>query len=248
MQVDLIQYTPDPLQIIYTACRTCYSSSEINNIYNSINNIQAYADNNKIEKMKELVLKVLNSGHDSVLEHAYLTFTIDGISRSCANQLVRHRHCSYSQQSLRYVKIKEDLDELERIKYENNTQKQLYNVCDKYFVNPYNIDKDFVNYFIFANNCLDSLINYIRLIERGANPEDARGVLGLNFQTNIMMSCNLREFIHICNLRLCKRAQKEIREMTQNMVNEVNKNIEYEFLKPLIVSKCKTCTEVNKCT
>ena len=247
MQVDLIQYTPDPLQIIYTACRACYSSSEVNKIYSSVNNIQALNSENKLEEMKELVLRVLNSGHNSVLEHIYLTFTIDGISRASANQLVRHRHCSYSQQSLRYVEVKEDLDELETIKYENNTHEQLYDVCDKYFVNPYNINNDELKYFIFANNCLDSLINYTRLICSGAKPEDARGVLGLNFKTNIMMSCNLREFIHICNLRLCKRAQGEIREMTQKMVKEVNKNIEYEFLKPFLKAKCKTCTEVNKC-
>ena len=47
----------------------------------------------------------LESGHDSVAEHWTATFAIEGISRACSHQLVRHRMASYSQQSQRYVKM-----------------------------------------------------------------------------------------------------------------------------------------------
>ena len=239
MQARLIAKTELPIDVMYTACRTCYSKLTSGEIWETIHDE---------DKMKKLILKVLGSGHFSVAEHINFTFVLDGISRACANQLVRHRHCSFSQQSLRYVEIKEDIEELELIKYENNTHEQLYKLCNKYFINPYSINKDELKYFTFSNYCLDSLINYTILIDSGAEPEDARGILGLNFKTNMVVTMNLREFIHICNERLCMRAQTEIREIVQQMVNNVLFHKEFQFLKPFFIPKCKTCTEADKCT
>ena len=47
--------------------------------------------------------RIINRGHLSVIEHASATFRINEISRACANQLVRHRHFSFSQKSQRYT-------------------------------------------------------------------------------------------------------------------------------------------------
>ena len=80
-------------------------------------------------------------------------------------------------------------------------------------------------------------------MDNGAKPEDARGVLGLNFKTNIVMTCNLREFIHICNERLCKRSQDEIRKMVQLMVDNILFYREFQFLKEFFIPKCKACNE-----
>ena len=46
---------------------------------------------------------VIDVGHFAVLEHASVTFYVTGISRSCAHELVRHRHLSFSQLSQRYA-------------------------------------------------------------------------------------------------------------------------------------------------
>jgi len=46
---------------------------------------------------------IIDVGHFAVLEHASVSFYITGISRSCAHELVRHRHFSYSQLSQRFV-------------------------------------------------------------------------------------------------------------------------------------------------
>lgn len=46
---------------------------------------------------------IIDVGHFAVLEHASVSCYITGISRSCAHELVRHRHFSYSQLSQRYV-------------------------------------------------------------------------------------------------------------------------------------------------
>lgn len=48
---------------------------------------------------------LLAVGHDSVLEHATVTFYITGISRSCTHELIRHRHFSFSQLSQRFVQV-----------------------------------------------------------------------------------------------------------------------------------------------
>lgn len=234
MQIKLISKTQLPIDVMYTACRTCYSSKNSVELWNNINDD---------DKMKKLILKVLKSGHQSIAEHVNFTFAISEISRACANQLERHRHCSYSQQSLRYVEIKEDFDEiLEMVNHKDYTIK-LYALCEKYFINPYNKDKELDLYNEFAEYAIDTLSSYLGLIKSGAKPEDARGVLGLNFKTNLVMTCNLRELIHICNERLCLRAQNEIREMTQKMVNEVLFDNDLKFLKEFLVPKCKNCTE-----
>ena len=48
---------------------------------------------------------LISIGHESPLEHVSFTFAVEGISRACSHQIVRHRIASYSQQSQRYVKL-----------------------------------------------------------------------------------------------------------------------------------------------
>ena len=256
MKINLIQKTQNPLEVVWTACRTCYSDKESSELYEEsycgIKNINpAYDDGtwkelnqDFKEKQQKLVHKVLDSDHKSICRHVYFTFCLDGISRACANQLERHTAgFAYSQQSLRYVEIKD-----ENILYEDIcclSQSDINNLVSKYFEIPYGKDEDL--YDIFADNCFKNLQGYRELIKFGAKPEDARGILGLNFKTNVVCSCNLEAFIHLCNLRLCSRAQAEIQEMVQLMKKEILKHDEYKFLAKYLVPKCKTCTEKMKC-
>jgi len=242
MQVKLISNTASPLEVLYTSARTCYSSDTASIIYHdAIYEVEE-------DKKRELVLKVLRSGHRSIARHINLTFTIDGISRATANQLVRHQAgMAYSQQSLRYVKIKEDYEELMALIYVDNLDNEAYKMCDKYFVNPYDIDKENHLYHCFAEYSIEALTSYLALIRDGAKAEDARGVLGLNFKTNMVVTCNLEAFIHLCELRLCSRSQKEIRTMVSKMVDEVLSIDDYKFLTEFLCAKCATCTEERKC-
>lgn len=95
MKVKLLAYTPNPLNIIQTACKTCYSA---------VGPIELAGQN--IINMK-LIEQVYKSGHLSTFEHVNFTFAIEAISRACSHQLVRHRHASFSQQSQRYVNMSE---------------------------------------------------------------------------------------------------------------------------------------------
>ena len=82
MKVTLIQATPNQVETIAQIASICYDSNP--------------------KFPMGLVKHLYNNGHMSVMEHIYFTFKIEGISRACSHQLVRHRHCSFTQRSQRY--------------------------------------------------------------------------------------------------------------------------------------------------
>lgn len=137
------------------------------------------------------------SGHDSVLEHIYFTFHISGVSRSLLAQLSRHRHISLSVQSQRYVRYEDGID----------------------FVNP-NF-KSIASEFLFERNLYDIERAYMKLLENGEKPEDARAILPNACCTELCMTANARALIEASHLRLCNRAQEEIRTMFQELKKQV---------------------------
>ena len=191
MKVTLVQATPNPIQTIATIASICY-------------------DSNPSNPMK-LVEHCYKNGHHSVFEHIYFTFKIEGISRACSHQLVRHRHCSFTQRSQRYC-------------YEDGFGA----------VKPNSIsDIDEIDGYTALLCEIET--NYIELTALGIPIEDARYILPNACETSLYLSCNLRELIHMCNERLCRRAQWEIRELVQQMVYCVNADLRF-----MLVPKCKS--------
>lgn len=94
MNVELIQYTPDPEKVVAAAARLCYSPDPVPELLERLSD----------EKVAEFVRKLYSMGHLSTFEHISFQFSIDGVSRALSHQLVRHRIASYSQRSQRYVK------------------------------------------------------------------------------------------------------------------------------------------------
>src|ERR1700675_2478074 len=89
--------------VIYTACRTCYSEQDPQEIFR-----RALAGDFDPIKMQKLIGSVIESGHGSTIEHVVFTFAISGVSRTLSHQLVRHRAgLAFDQQSQRYLKYKE---------------------------------------------------------------------------------------------------------------------------------------------
>ncbi|BCR06508.1 flavin-dependent thymidylate synthase [Desulfuromonas versatilis] len=185
MLVQLLTHTPDPEQVVAAAARLCYSASSIEQLLE------------KSRTDREAFLqKILSLGHLSVLEHACFTFGIEGISRACSHQLVRHRIASYSQQSQRYVSHKERFAA----------------------VTPPSIAAQPA-----LRERFDSLLDeihqvYGQLLEAGIPAEDARFVLPNAAETKIVVSMNGRELRHFFALRCCRRAQWEIRAMAVEML------------------------------
>ena len=178
------------------------------------------------EKMLKLISRVVSSGHYSTIEHIQVSFAISNVSRACTHQLVRHRHMSFSQKSQRYVKEKGQFD----------------------FIIPPTIDRnpELKEKFVKFMNEISKV--YCEFTEAGIPAEDARAVLPNAAATSIVASLNLREMIHLANLRLCTRAQYEIRTMVKMMCEALV--AEEPWLKPYLVPKCERlgfCDENKSC-
>lgn len=190
MRVDLISHTRDPERTVASAMRLCYSASDIENIIQKL-------DQNETSR---LIRKVLKLGHLSVLEHASFTFAIEGISRACSHQLVRHRMASFSQQSQRYVRMQN---------FDHTIPPAILN-NDK-ILNDYNTVIDNIKQ------------QYEKLLEFGISAEDARYILPNSTETKLIMTANARSLMNFFELRLCTRAQWEIRHLAELMLIEVRK-------------------------
>ncbi len=177
-------------------------------------------------KMLKLIERVISSGHYSTIEHIQVSFAISNVSRACTHQLVRHRHMSFSQKSQRYVKEKGQFD----------------------YIIPPTIDKNPELKEKFEQFMTKISEQYQEFVEAGVPAEDARAVLPNATTTSLVTSLNLREMIHLANLRLCSRAQYEIRTMVKMMCDELVK-VE-PWLKPYLVPKCERlgfCDEDKSC-
>lgn len=241
MQVKIITGTHNPVDTMWIAARTCYSAEGPIEMFES-KKLKVQCSN------WALVESVLKSGHTSIAEHVNLTFAIEGISRACSHQLVRHRHCTFSQQSQRYVEIKETLTDIQDYLYEINnntvvsedTIRSFKQVLSKYFVG---VDDDTYYNYGLALKC------YLQVIQEGWKPEDARSFLPNAAKTNLVMTCNLRELMHICDLRLCNRAQDEIRQLVRLIKAEVQNNYD-ERIASLLMPQCDRlgfCPEGKRC-
>ena len=93
LRVSLLQHTPDPDRAVAIAGRLCYAPVSAADLKQDMSD----------EDVAKLVRILVRSGHHSALEHASFSFAVDGVSRACTHQLVRHRVASYNQQSQRYV-------------------------------------------------------------------------------------------------------------------------------------------------
>ena len=192
MKVTLIQATEKPIETIAKIASICYDSDPKNPI--------------------GLVSHLYRNGHHSVFEHIYFTFKIEGISRACSHQLVRHRHCSFTQRSQRYCS--EDGFET---------------------ITPPSISKSEYGSLDYCEAIWQVNRAYGALQELGLPNEDARYLLPNACATELYLSCNLRELIHIANERLCSRAQWEIRELVAQMVSLVDTSLQF-----MLVPKCKS--------
>lgn len=176
------------------------------------------------EKLKEMLKHTILSGHHSVLEHASFTFSIEGVSRVLLAQLTRHRIASYSVQSQRYVKF-------EKIE----------------FTIPPSIKEKPQMEWIFNQLVEMSKRYYDELLANEIPPEDARYILPQCVVTKLVMTMNARELLHFFKLRLCNRAQWEIRDLAHAMlkeVSEVSPDIFY-FAGPSC--KVDVCKEMKPC-
>lgn len=190
MKVVLLRYTPAPEETIALAAKLCYSKSSIEGLKEKISQ----------KDQSDFIEKLMAMGHESVLEHASFTFGIEGVSRVLLAQLTRHRIASFSVQSQRYVS------------YENGFGYIIpESICS--------LGEEAVKQFSEQMETIEGWYTdwQKRLGTGEKSNEDARFVLPNACETRIMVTMNVRELRHFFSLRMCNRAQWEIRNMAEEM-------------------------------
>lgn len=193
LRVSLLQHTPDPDRAVAIAGRLCYAPV-------SAAELQEQMGDDDVAKLVRILVR---SGHHSALEHAAFSFAVDGVSRACTHQLVRHRVASYNQQSQRYVN---------------------FGAADSFIVPP-SIAANPAAEAVFLKAMQAAREAYDELVELGlaegrtreSVQEDARFVLPGAAETKIVVTMNARELRHFFQVRCCNRAQWEIRELAWRM-------------------------------
>lgn len=198
VSVTLLTHTPNPEKVIAMAARLCYSKL----------NVMDLDDQLTKEKCIEMINKVSDMGHTSILEHVYFTFAISGVSRIITQQLTRHRIATFHQRSQRYVEESNALISVPPSINASEEAMKVYEEC--------------------ARKCNDS---YKKLVDLGVPKEDARFVLMNGTESQLIMTMNARELIHFLNLRLCTRAQWEIREIAEQILYSLRKVLPVVFNK-----------------
>ncbi|MDV5122027.1 MAG: FAD-dependent thymidylate synthase [Candidatus Scalindua sp.] len=199
LKVILLNHTKDPEGLIAHAAKLCYSPSSVEQLKDKIEK----SDNRKF------IEKLLKLGHLSPLEHVSFNFGVEGISRACSHQLVRHRIASYSQQSQRYVG--------EHSEKNKDSEEQIFD-----FVIPPSIEAAgksewFVEKMREIQKWYDELVEALGDSGEKAN-EDARFILPNAAETKIIITMNARELLHFFSVRCCNRAQWEIRDLATEML------------------------------
>lgn len=176
---------------IYEASKACYRSAH---------------DGDDL-KMYNYIKARIKAGHESVLEHSLLTVRFT-TNRAIANELVRHRHCAFSQESTRYVKFTTTTD-----------MEFIHPIIDdtKIPVSYHDIFGEIEEKYKFGLLC-------------GASPEELRGMLPLDLATTLWMSTNYREWRSVLKLRLDKHAHPQMRELMFDLAERIRK---IDFIYPL---------------
>lgn len=154
---------------------------------------------------------VIRRGHESVLEHYSLTVSFI-TDRAIANQVVRHRIASYSQESTRYCNYMTDRFEGE-----------ITVIAPDYL-------KPGTNGWVkWENACKAAEYAYFDLLDFGCTPEEARDVLPHCLKTELVMTANLREWRHFFKLRTEEHAHPRMRKLAGMLLEQLRAAIPVVF-------------------
>lgn len=190
LKVALIRHTLSPEETVALGARLCYSRATIDDLTQRVS----------AKDQTAFVQKIMGMGHESVLEHASFTFGVEGVSRVLLAQLTRHRIASFSVQSQRYVSYEDGFGYI--------MPPKIAALGDEAQEEYHRQMKQMHEWYCAWQEKLGT--------GEGSN-EDARFVLPGACETRLMMTMNVRELRHFFGLRMCSRAQWEIRAMATEM-------------------------------
>lgn len=172
---------------------------------------QSYRDPITLESARRFIFMLLRRGHDSVIEHSAMTVRFSDVSRGLTHELVRHRLCAFSQESTRYVDEKETGCVLAP---SMQGDQEAHAMAQQH------------------------LTDYRRLREKGYKSEDARQLLPIGMENEIVVTANFREWRHIVKQRTQKAAHWEIREAVVRLVTEVREVLSPLFDEFQFINRC----------
>ena len=146
--------------------------------YKSEENIKPDGDS-----AKKMIKALIRNGHLAMLEHSVLSVKFK-VDRGVSHELVRHRMASFAQESTRYCNYSSG-------KFGNELT----------FIQPLFWKDGAEQYKMWSKSCSDAEESYLKLIQLGAQPQEARSVLPNSLKTEITVTANYREWRHIFDLR-----------------------------------------------
>ncbi|MFA7165126.1 MAG: FAD-dependent thymidylate synthase [Desulfoplanes sp.] len=183
------------LRHLELAARTCYKSE----------------DKITPESAKGLIRRIMQVGHESVLEHVGISVRIV-CDRGISHELVRHRLASFSQESTRYA----------------NYSKEKFGQ-EITVIRPFFWAQDSPQYALWLEAMQTAERVYLAMLASGAKPQEARSVLPNSLKTEIVVTANLREWRHIFRLRCASPAHPQIRQIMLPMLADFHERIPVVF-------------------
>lgn len=157
------------------------------------------------------VANILKRGHESVIEHEKITVRII-CDRGVSHEIVRHRIASYSQESTRYCNYQKD-------KFGNELT----------FIKPVFWEENSKEYILWCDMIQKIEDNYMKLIDMGASPQEARSILPNSLKTEIVVTMNLREWRHFFRLRTAEAAHPQMQEIARPMLEAFQEQLPVVF-------------------
>ena len=153
---------------------------------------------------EKMISSLMEKHHESVIEHGAITvrFICD---RGVSHELVRHRLASFSQESTRYVN------------YSKGKFGSEITVIDPREAFP-DMNDDRFDAWVLSMSQAEYF--YLRMIELGATPQEARSILPNSLKTEVVMTANPREWRHVFKMRASKAAHPQMREIMIPLLHE----------------------------
>jgi len=199
----------NPLEFIEQAARTCYKSEPKGN-------------------PEDFVKMLLKRGHESTIEHVSVSVKII-TDRGISHEIVRHRLASYSQESTRYCNYGDD-----------KFGKELTFILPKRFYEFQTFKEGsgevasmqhpmYARYYNWKEACEEVEKHYLKALELGDAPQEARDILDNSLKTEMVMTCNLREWRLFFKLRTAPAAHPQMQDLMKALLLNFKEKIPVIF-------------------
>lgn len=166
-----------------------------------------YKSEDKItaESAPKFIRMLRDRGHHAMLEHGMISAVISA-DRGLTHELVRHRIASFAQESTRYC----------------NYGKGKFGAEITVVAQP---GMEFLQSKVWAEAMQNAEKAYLALLDLKVPAQIARSVLPIGIKSEIVVSANLREWMHIFNMRADTPAHPIIRGVALEILKEFNKRL-----------------------